>query len=121
VIGISTSGNSPNVINAIRLANSMEAKTIGFTGFNSGRLGSMVQVDLHVPSDSIEHVEDVHLMLEHLITRSLREQAWHLCPQPIHPDRSGCGLPGRVGWATGCEAAPRSKEYPAVLIRSGLR
>jgi D-sedoheptulose 7-phosphate isomerase len=78
VIGISTSGNSTNVINAIRLANSVEAKTIGFTGFNSGRLGSMVQVDLHVPSDSIEHVEDVHLMLEHLITRSLREHAMAL-------------------------------------------
>ena len=78
VIGISTSGNSPNVINAIHLANSVEAKTIGFTGFNSGQLGSMVQVDLHVPSDSIEHVEDVHLMLEHLITRSLREHAMAL-------------------------------------------
>lgn len=75
VIGISTSGNSPNVINAIRLANSVEAKTIGFTGFNSGQLGSIVQVDLHVASDSIEHVEDVHLILEHLLTRSLREHA----------------------------------------------
>jgi len=78
VIGISTGGNSPNVINAIRLANSVEAKTFSFTGFNSGQLGSMVQVDLHVPSDSIEHVEDVHLMLGHLITRSLREHAMAL-------------------------------------------
>ena len=75
VIGISTSGNSPNVVNAIHLANSIPAKTIGFTGFGSGKLGGMVDVDLHVPSHLIEHVEDIHLVLEHLITKELREKA----------------------------------------------
>lgn len=75
VIGISTSGNSQNVVNAIQLAKTMDAKTVGFTGFNSGKLGSLVDVDLHVPSHSIEHVEDVHLVLEHLITKALREKA----------------------------------------------
>lgn len=75
VIGISTSGNSPNVVNAIRLANSIPAKTIGFTGFDSGKLGGMVDVDLHVPSHLIEHVEDIHLVLEHLICKELREKA----------------------------------------------
>jgi D-sedoheptulose 7-phosphate isomerase len=75
VIGISTSGNSPNVINAIQLANSMQARTIGFTGFESGKLGGMVDIDLHVPSHLIEHVEDIHLVLEHLICKELRDQA----------------------------------------------
>jgi D-sedoheptulose 7-phosphate isomerase len=75
VIGISTSGNSPNVVNAIHLANSVGAKTIGFTGFDTGKLGSQVDVNLHVPSHSIEQVEDVHLVLEHLITKALREKA----------------------------------------------
>jgi D-sedoheptulose 7-phosphate isomerase len=75
VIGISTSGNSPNVVNAIQYANSLGATTIGFTGFSSGEMGSLVDIDLHVPSDSIEHVEDIHLVLEHLITRALREKA----------------------------------------------
>lgn len=75
VIGISTSGNSPNVVNAIQFANSFGAKTIGFTGFSSGELGSLVDIDLHVPSHSIEHVEDIHLVLEHLITKALREKA----------------------------------------------
>jgi D-sedoheptulose 7-phosphate isomerase len=73
VIGISTSGNSANVVNAIKLAKRMGAKTIGFTGFDSGRLGPLVDIDLHVQSDSIEQVEDIHLMLEHLITKALRE------------------------------------------------
>jgi D-sedoheptulose 7-phosphate isomerase len=74
VIGISTSGNSPNVLRAIQLANSIPATTIGFTGYDSGKLGSLVDVDLHVPSECIEHVEDIHLMLEHLICKALRER-----------------------------------------------
>ena len=81
VIGISTSGNSPNVVNAIQFANSFGAKTIGFTGFTSGMLGSMVDIDLHVPSHSIEHVEDIHLVLEHLITKALREKAMAMAMQ----------------------------------------
>jgi D-sedoheptulose 7-phosphate isomerase len=78
VIGISTSGNSPNVVNAIQFANSFGAKTIGFTGFSSGKLGSLVDIDLHVPSHSIEHVEDIHLVLEHLITKALRDKAMEM-------------------------------------------
>jgi D-sedoheptulose 7-phosphate isomerase len=75
VIGISTSGNSPNVVNAIRLANQVPAKTIGFTGFDHGQLGPLVDIEVHVPSHLIEHIEDVHLVLEHLITKALREKA----------------------------------------------
>ncbi|UCD99274.1 MAG: SIS domain-containing protein [Chloroflexota bacterium] len=75
VVAISTSGNSMNVVNAVQFARSVGARTISFTGFDSGQLGSLVDVDLHVSSHSIEHVEDVHLVLEHLITRGLRELA----------------------------------------------
>ena len=75
VIGISASGNSPNVVNAIELANSIPARTIGFTGFDGGKLGGMVDINLHVPSHLIEHVEDIHLVLEHLICKELREMA----------------------------------------------
>jgi D-sedoheptulose 7-phosphate isomerase len=74
VIGISTSGNSPNVLQAISYAHEAGATTIGFTGFNAGRLGSMVDIQLHVPSDCIEQVEDIHLFFEHLITKLLRER-----------------------------------------------
>jgi D-sedoheptulose 7-phosphate isomerase len=74
VIGISTSGNSLNVIKAIELANERNAITIGFTGFDGGRLANIVDVNLHVPSDNIEQVEDIHLMLEHLICNVLRQR-----------------------------------------------
>ena len=73
VICISASGNSPNVIKAVKLANQVEARTIGLTGFDGGRLGNLVDINLHVPSNCIEQVEDVHLVLEHLICTALRQ------------------------------------------------
>lgn len=75
VIGISTSGNSPNVLQGIEVARQVGAVTVGLTGFDAGKLGTMVDRHVHVPSDIIEHVEDIHLMLEHLITKELRERA----------------------------------------------
>jgi D-sedoheptulose 7-phosphate isomerase len=74
VIGISTSGNSPNVLNAIALANQKNAITIGFTGFDGGLLGTMVDIQVHTPSDRIEQVEDIHLILEHLMCSVLYKQ-----------------------------------------------
>ncbi len=76
VIAISASGNSKNVLNAVSLAKAANAVTIGFTGFNGGQLCSMVDINIHVNSNIIEHVEDIHLMLEHMIVRSLRERVY---------------------------------------------
>lgn len=72
VFAISASGNSENVLRAVALANETGATTIGMTGFSGGRLKKMVSHSIHVPSDNIEQVEDVHLMLGHLITTNLR-------------------------------------------------
>lgn len=74
VIGISASGNSMNVINAMEVAQKHNVKTIGFTGFDGGRLGRMVNINVHVKSNIIEHVEDIHLMLEHMIIKSIKEK-----------------------------------------------
>lgn len=71
VIAISTSGNSTNVLKAIELANRVGARTIGFTGFDGGKLGKLVQYHIHVDSDQIEQVEDIHLSLEHMIVKTL--------------------------------------------------
>jgi D-sedoheptulose 7-phosphate isomerase len=75
VIAISASGNSMNVINAIQYAKSQNALTIGFTGFDGGILGTLVDINLHINSNIIEHVEDLHLVLEHMIIKSLKERA----------------------------------------------
>lgn len=75
VIAISTSGNSPNVVRAVELACEKGAQTVGFTGFGGGLLGGMVDVNVLVRSECIERVEDVHLMLEHMICMALRQMA----------------------------------------------
>ena len=74
VIGISASGNSKNVLNAIELAKTHNVTTVGFTGFDGGQLCSMVDLNVHVNSNIIEHVEDIHLMLEHMIVKALKDE-----------------------------------------------
>lgn len=74
VIAISASGNSKNVVRAVEEARKYNAITIGFTGFTGGRLGQLVDIHIHVRSEIIEHVEDIHLMLEHMIVRTIKDQ-----------------------------------------------
>ena len=74
VIAISASGNSKNVINAAEAAQRYEATVVGFTGFDGGRLGQLANINIHVNSNIIEHVEDIHLILEHLIVKTIKEQ-----------------------------------------------
>lgn len=76
VIAISASGNSKNVVNAVEEAKKYGVTTIGFTGFSGGRLGQIVDIQIHVASDIIEHVEDIHLMLEHMIVRTIKDQPY---------------------------------------------
>lgn len=75
VITISTSGNSENVLQAVEYAADQGAFTVGMTGFDGGRLSGMVDLHIHIPSNTIEQVEDLHLMVEHLICKALRERA----------------------------------------------
>ena len=76
VIGISASGNSQNVLNAIQEAKQNNVTTIAFTGFDGGHLGQMVDLNVHVKSNIIEHVEDIHLMLEHMIVKAIKDQPY---------------------------------------------
>lgn len=74
-IGISGSGNSANVLLAMDLARERGLTTVGFTGFNGGQLKDKVEVCLLVECQSMEQIEDVHLVLEHLICTALRNRA----------------------------------------------
>lgn len=73
VIGISGSGNSVNVLKGIKVAKAKGATTVGFTGFDGGKLKDMVDIAIVVPSHNMEQVEDAHLLLEHVITTCLRK------------------------------------------------
>ncbi len=74
VIAISASGNSPNVLRAVKQANEKKATTIGFIGFGGGKLKELVQVDLTVSSRNYGQVEDFHLSLNHILSQYLTEE-----------------------------------------------
>ena len=67
VIAISGSGNSCNILNGVEYANQCGNKVIGLTGFNGGTLATLCDVSLHVPSNSMQITEDIHMIFDHLI------------------------------------------------------
>lgn len=73
VIAITGSGNSPNILSAIEMATRVGAVTIGFLGFDGGKLNKMVDYSIHVPSNNYGRIEDLHLVLSHLISSYLTE------------------------------------------------
>jgi D-sedoheptulose 7-phosphate isomerase len=72
--GISGSGNSPNVLKALKLARAKGAITVGFTGFQGGKMKDFVDYGVVVPSNSMQQIEDVHLILAHVIFLDLRRR-----------------------------------------------
>ena len=71
-VAISGSGNSPNVLRATDYANKNGLLTVGMTGYDGGRLGRMVKLNIHVPSYDMGLVEGVHLLLVHYIVDRVR-------------------------------------------------
>ena len=74
VIGISASGNSMNVIKAIEYANEKGGLTIGLSGYDGGRLLKAAQENIHVPSFHMQRVEDIHLLVGHLLMSLIRDE-----------------------------------------------
>ena len=67
VIGISGSGNSKNIINAVEYAKECGCSVIGITGFDGGELKKIADVSLHAPVNSMQITEDIHMIFDHLI------------------------------------------------------
>ena len=72
LVTISASGNSPNVVNAARFAIEQGIPVVGMTGFSGGELRNLASCSLHVDCDDYGPVEDLHLVLNHLLVVSLR-------------------------------------------------
>ena len=66
-LAISGSGNSRNVINAVEYAKEQGAKVIGLTGFGGGKLKELSDVSMHVPVNSMQITEDIHMVFDHLM------------------------------------------------------
>ncbi len=75
VIAISGSGNSPNVLRAVEYANSIGCKTIGLTGRDGGKLGPLVQLQIHTVDPHMGRIEDAHMIALHMICYQFMEAA----------------------------------------------
>lgn len=71
VIGLSGSGNSPNVLKAIAYASTHGAHTVGLSGFDGGKLAGLVRTSLVAPVNDMQKAEDVHFILLHVAMQIL--------------------------------------------------
>lgn len=71
VIGISGSGNSENVLRAIRYAQDHQGRTIGLSGFSGGKLAELVDIPFVARVDDMQKVEDVHIIVVHMIMQAV--------------------------------------------------
>lgn len=71
VIGISGSGNSENVVRAIKYANEKGGISVGITGYNGGIVKQLSKYNVHVPVDDMQIAEDLHMVLDHCMMKIL--------------------------------------------------
>ena len=74
VIGISGSGNSKNIVNVLNYAKECGAYTIGITGYDGGLVKQISDLNIHFPIKDMQVVEDLHLILNHMTMRILKEE-----------------------------------------------
>ena len=79
VVGISASGNSPNLIKAFEYAKSVGIKTVAITAFDGGKMKTMADEGVHVPTAPKEYgpAEDAHMVLDHLVGAYLMRLITH--------------------------------------------
>ena len=74
IIGISTSGNSPNVVKAMRKAKELEMLTLGFTGESGGKMKEICDIMICVPSDDTPRIQEAHILIGHIICQLIEEE-----------------------------------------------
>ena len=74
VIGISTSGNSENVIRALNRAKNKGAVVAGFSGHNGGRMHGLVNPLLNVPSKHTARIQEMHILIGHMLCGALEQE-----------------------------------------------
>ena len=89
VIGISASGNSPNILEAFDVAKKVGAITIGFLGFGGGKARHIVDYHLTVSSRNYGISEDFHMIVEHIITQIIRRVLHEKKQKVVFLDRDG--------------------------------
>lgn len=67
IIGISTSGNSENVVKALRLAKKLNCKTVGLTGKTGGAMCEVSDINIVIPSNDTARIQEMHILIIHII------------------------------------------------------
>jgi len=73
VIGISTSGNSPNVVEALNEARLKKCRTVGLTGDTGGKMKALVELCLCVPSSKTPRIQENHILIGHIVCELVEE------------------------------------------------
>ena len=71
VIGISGSGNSKNVVNALDYANANGATTVAMSGFKGGKISQIASINVHAPVMDMEVTEDVHMVIFNIVKKQM--------------------------------------------------
>ena len=74
VVGISTSGNSKNIINALKLAAKLNCHTIGLSGNDNGEMNGVCHICLNAPSNDTPRVQEMHITIIHIICHLLDQE-----------------------------------------------
>jgi D-sedoheptulose 7-phosphate isomerase len=89
-LGISTSGNSPNILKALHQAREMDIITVGFSGNGGGQMRDLCDHNVIIPSDTTMNIQECHLALEHIFCMAV--ERFYFAPtfdtQPQHPAES---------------------------------
>jgi len=74
LIGISTSGKSSNIINALKLASTLQCKTIGLSGKDGGEMNKICDVNLVAPSEDTPRIQEMHIIIGHIICHLIDQE-----------------------------------------------
>lgn len=78
VVGLSTSGNSSNVVKALEAAKQAGAFVVGMTGVQGGRLAEICEICIRVPSEVTARIQESHILVGHIICQLIEDEGSHV-------------------------------------------
>jgi D-sedoheptulose 7-phosphate isomerase len=70
-IGISTSGNSQGILNALETARTIGCKTLGFSGRNGGKMTGLCDLNIIIPSEITARIQEMHILIGHILCKAV--------------------------------------------------
>ena len=74
LIALSTSGNSENVVNAVKMANSLDMLSVGMSGATGGKIKELCQHNINIPSSNTARIQEAHIIVGHIFCQIIEEK-----------------------------------------------